>query len=52
MDISFEQTLYKLQITFVESFTFLLGSKDSLRKETTCQTHNKQFRYLIEDYLI
>ena len=50
MDISFEQMLYKVQITFAASFTFLLGSKNSLIKETTHYTHNKQSYYLI-DYL-
>ena len=37
--------------SFAESFDFVLGLKDSLTKETTQHTHNKQFQYLIEDYL-
>ena len=41
-----------MKIHFAESFTFLFSSKDSLTKETTRYTHNKQFQYLIEDWLI
>ena len=41
----------EIQICFVKSFTFVLGSRDLLRKETTCYTHNEQFQHLREDYL-
>ena len=41
----------EIQICFVKSFTFVLVSKDLLRKETTCYTHNEQFQHLREDYL-
>jgi len=36
---------------FCWKFTFILGLKDSLTKETTCHPQNKQFRYLIDEYL-
>ena len=41
----------EIQICFVKSFSSVLGLKDSLRKETSCYTHNEQFQYLREDYL-
>ena len=31
-----------LEVCFPESFTYVLDSKDSLTKETTFITHNKQ----------
>ena len=47
-----EYSCYReLTLCFAKSFTFVLGLKDSLTKETTHYTDKEQFPYLIEDYL-
>ena len=41
----------KTQLCFVKSLAFLLGSKDSLTKETTRNTKTSNFNLFKEDYL-
>lgn len=40
-----------LLICFAESFTFVLGSKDLITKRNHVLHTDKQFQFLIEDYL-
>ena len=39
-----------LNLYFAQSLTFVLGLKDLLQKKPLA-AHNKQFEYLVEDYL-